>query len=54
MIKDYLIVAYLTTVAAWAVTLTLIDLSAGAALCTKCRMLGVALVVLFMLVVIAW
>lgn len=31
MIKDYLIVAYLTAIAAWPVTLTLIGLSAGVA-----------------------
>ena len=53
MIKDYLIVAYLTAIAAWPVTLTLIGLSAGAALYTRRRVLGVALVILFMLVAIA-
>ncbi|HBY2240700.1 TPA: hypothetical protein MIR89_25495 [Klebsiella pneumoniae] len=53
MIKDYLIVAYLTAIAAWPVTLTLIGLSAGVAFFTRCRVLGVALVVLFMLVAVA-
>ncbi|EMO4451895.1 hypothetical protein HV127_28655 [Klebsiella sp. RHBSTW-00215] len=53
MIKDYLIVAYLTAIAAWPVTLTLIGLSAVAALYTRCRVLGVVLVVLFMLVAVA-
>ena len=53
MIKDYLIVAYLTAIAAWPVTLTLIALSAGVAFYTRRRVLGVALVVLFMLVAIA-
>lgn len=39
----------------WPVTLTLIGISAGVALYTKRRVLGVALVVLFMLVAItAW
>lgn len=32
MIKDYLIVAYLTAIVAWPFTLVLIGLSAGAAL----------------------
>ncbi|EHI1013602.1 hypothetical protein J1B50_004292 [Escherichia coli] len=53
MLKDYLIVAYLTAIAAWPVTLTLIGLSAGVAFFTKCRVLGVVLVVLFMLVAVA-
>lgn len=53
MIKDYLIVAYLTAIAAWPVTLALIGLSAGAAFYMRHRGLGVVLVVLFMLVVIA-
>lgn len=35
MIKDYLIVAYLTTIAAWPVTLTLIGISAGEAFFTR-------------------
>lgn len=34
MIEGYLIVAYLTAIAAWPVTMTLIGLSAGAALYT--------------------
>ncbi|AOO57162.1 glycosyl transferase family 1 [Raoultella ornithinolytica] len=50
MIKDYLIVAYLTAIAAWPVTLTLIGLSAGVAFFTRCRVMGGALVVLFTLV----
>ncbi|WP_221928718.1 MULTISPECIES: hypothetical protein [Bacteria] len=49
----YLIVVSLTAVADWSVTLTLIALSAGVALFTRRRMLGVALVILFMLVAIA-
>ncbi|MBZ7445943.1 hypothetical protein FMK91_27505 [Klebsiella grimontii] len=53
MIKDYLIVAYLTAIAVWPVTLTLIGISAGVALYTKRRVQGVALVVLFTLVAIA-
>ncbi|HAT1636272.1 TPA: hypothetical protein I8Y13_002461 [Raoultella planticola] len=53
MIKDYLIVAYLTAIAAWPVTLALIGLSAGAAFYMRRRGLGVVLVVLFMLVAIA-
>ncbi|HGF0117954.1 hypothetical protein ACDX32_19595 [Klebsiella quasipneumoniae] len=53
MIKDYLIVAYLTAIAAWPVTLALIGLSAEVACFTRRRMLGVALVILFMLVAIA-
>ncbi|GKI86041.1 hypothetical protein NUKP18_24430 [Klebsiella variicola] len=53
MIKDYLIVAYPTAIAAWPVTLTLIGLSAGVAFFTRCRGLGIVFVVLFMLVVIA-
>jgi hypothetical protein len=53
MILDYLNVAYLTAIAAWPVTLTLIGLSAGVAFITKCRVLGVVLVVLFMLVAVA-
>ena len=53
MIKDYLIVAYLTAIAAWPVTLALIGLSAGVAFYKKRRGLGVVLVVLFMLVAIA-
>ncbi|AFN31208.1 hypothetical protein [Klebsiella michiganensis] len=53
MIKDYLIVAYFAAIAAWPVTLTLIGLSEGVAFFTKCRVLGVALVVLFMLVAVA-
>ncbi|HCJ3071061.1 TPA: hypothetical protein NRM56_003645 [Klebsiella pneumoniae] len=53
MLKDYLILAYLTAIAAWPVTLTLIGLSAGVAFFTKCRVLGVVLVVLFTLVAVA-
>ncbi|MFG6417420.1 hypothetical protein [Klebsiella quasipneumoniae] len=53
MIKDYLIVAYLTAIAAWPVTLALIGLSARAAFYMRRRGLGVVLVVLFMLVAIA-
>jgi predicted branched-subunit amino acid permease len=53
VIKDYLIVAYLTAIAAWPVTLTLIGLSAGVAFYMRRRGLGVVLVVLFMLVAIA-
>lgn len=53
MVKDYLIVAYLTAISVWPVTLTLIGLSAGVAFFTRCRGLGVVLVVLFMLVVVA-
>ncbi|HBS5981350.1 TPA: hypothetical protein MAL29_004842 [Klebsiella variicola] len=53
MIEDYLIVAYLTAIAAWPVTLTLIGLSAVAALYTRCRVMDVVLVVLFMLVAVA-
>ena len=53
MIKGYLIVAYLTAIAAWPVTLALIGLSAGAAFYMRRRGLGEVLVVLFMLVAIA-
>ena len=53
MIKDYLIVAYLTAIAIWPVTLALIGLSAGVAFYMRRRGLGVVLVVLFMLVAIA-
>lgn len=53
MIKDYLIVAYLTAIAAWPATLALLGLSAGAAFYMRRRVLGVVLVVLFMLVAIA-
>ncbi|MBL1917840.1 hypothetical protein ELE98_38845 [Klebsiella pneumoniae] len=53
MIKDYLIVAYLTAIVALPFTLVLIGLSARAALYMRRRVLCVALVVLFMLVVIA-
>ncbi|EPN6626279.1 TPA: hypothetical protein ACHOZW_005464 [Raoultella ornithinolytica] len=53
MIKDYLIVAYLTAIAAWPITLTLIALSARVAFYTRRRGLGIVLIVLFMLVVIA-
>lgn len=53
MIQDYLIVAYLSALAGWPVTLTLIGLFAGVVFFTRCRGLGVALVVLFMLVAIA-
>ncbi|HHT0322185.1 hypothetical protein [Raoultella planticola] len=53
MIKDYLIVAYLTAIAGWPVTLTLTGLSAGVALYTGRRVLGVVLIVLCMLVAIA-
>lgn len=49
----YLIVVSLTAVADWPVTLTLIGLSAGVAFFTKCRVLGVVLVVLFTLVAVA-
>ncbi|HBX7981614.1 TPA: hypothetical protein MIH02_17460 [Klebsiella pneumoniae] len=52
MTKDYLIAAYLTAIAIWPVTLALIGLSAGVAFFTRCRVMGVVLVVLFMLVVI--
>ena len=52
MIQGYLM-AYLTAIAAWSVTLSLIGISAGGAFFTKCRVLGVALVILFMLVAIA-
>ncbi|HGY1590157.1 TPA: hypothetical protein ACNVMH_002697 [Klebsiella pneumoniae] len=45
--------AYLTAIAAWPVTLSLIGISAGGAFFTKCRVMGVALVILFMLVAIA-
>lgn len=45
--------AYLTAIAAWPVTLTLIGLSAGVAFFTRRWGLGIALIVLFMLVVIA-
>lgn len=53
MIKDYLIVAYLTAIAGWPVTLTLLGLSARVALCSRRRVLGVVLIVLCMLVAIA-
>lgn len=53
MIKDYLIVAYLTAIAIWPVTLALIGLSAGVAFFTRCRVMDLVLVVLFMLVAIA-
>ncbi|HED1713933.1 TPA: hypothetical protein ACYSCA_005123 [Klebsiella variicola] len=53
MIKDYLIVAYLTAIAAWPVTLTLIALTAGLAIFTRRIGLGVVLIVLFMLVAVA-
>jgi len=53
LIKDYLIVAYLTAIAGWPVTLTLTGLSAGVALYTGRRGLGVVLIVLCMLVAIA-
>ena len=53
MIKDYLIVAYLTAIAGWPVTLTLTGLSAGVALYPGRRGLGVVLIVLCMLVAIA-
>ncbi|VTN31561.1 Uncharacterised protein [Klebsiella pneumoniae] len=52
MIKDYLIVAYLTAIVAWPFTLVLIGLSAGAALYMR-RSAVRCPVVLFMLVVIA-
>ncbi|HBQ5882252.1 TPA: hypothetical protein L7621_005417 [Klebsiella pneumoniae subsp. pneumoniae] len=52
MIQGYLM-AYLTAIAAWPVTLSLIGISAGGAFFTRRRGLGVVLVVLFMLVVIA-
>ncbi|AMR14832.1 hypothetical protein AL473_10900 [Klebsiella quasipneumoniae] len=55
MTKDYLIAAHLSAIAIWPVTLALIGLSAGVAFFTRCRVMGVVLVVLFMLVVItAW
>ncbi|ENE7044760.1 MULTISPECIES: hypothetical protein [Klebsiella/Raoultella group] len=50
MIKDYLIVDYLTAIAIWPVTLALIGLSAGVAFFTRCRVMDLVLVVLFMLV----
>lgn len=53
MIKDYLIVAYLTAIAIWPVTLALTGLSAGVAFFTRCRVMGLVLVVLFMLVTVA-
>ena len=53
MRKDYLIVSFLMAIAAWPVTLALIDLSAGVVFFTRGRGLGVVLVVLFMLVTIA-
>ncbi|HFT3673911.1 hypothetical protein [Klebsiella quasipneumoniae] len=47
--------AYLTAIAAWPVTLSLIGLSAGGAFFKRRRGLGVVFVVLFMLVAItAW
>ncbi|HBZ4243798.1 TPA: hypothetical protein MG550_19255 [Klebsiella aerogenes] len=49
MIKGYLIVAYLTAIATRPVTLTLIGLSAGVAFFTRCRGLGVVLIVPFIL-----
>jgi hypothetical protein len=52
MIKDYLIVAYLTAIVAWPFTLVLIGLSAGATL-YEAQSAVRCLVVLFMLVVIA-
>ncbi|ALQ48054.1 hypothetical protein ATN83_3945 [Raoultella ornithinolytica] len=45
--------AYLTAIAGWPVTLTLLGLSAGVALCSRRRVLGVVLIVLCMLVAIA-
>lgn len=45
--------AYLTAIAGWPVTLTLTGLSAGVALYTGRRGLGVVLIVLCMLVAIA-
>ncbi|GKO03876.1 hypothetical protein NUBL22007_04540 [Klebsiella pneumoniae] len=53
MTKDYLIAAYLSAIAIWPVTLVLIGLSAGVAFFTRCRVMGVVLVVLFMLVTVA-
>ncbi len=53
MIQGYLNVAYLTAIAVWPVTLTLIGISSGVALYTRRRGLGVALVILFMLVAVA-
>ncbi len=53
MIKDYLIVAYLTAIAIWPVTLALIGLSAGVAFFTRCRVMDLVLVVLFMLLAVA-
>ncbi|HBQ3191902.1 TPA: hypothetical protein NPP89_001373 [Klebsiella quasipneumoniae subsp. quasipneumoniae] len=54
MIQGYLM-AYLTAIAAWPVTLSLIGLSAGGAFFKRRRGLGVVFVVLFMLVAItAW
>ncbi|TLV23831.1 hypothetical protein FE839_00115 [Klebsiella indica] len=53
MIKDYLIVAYLTAIACWPVTLTLIGVSAWIAFYTRRRMTGVILAVLFVLVAVA-
>ncbi|SCA06312.1 hypothetical protein [Klebsiella quasipneumoniae] len=52
MIQGYLL-AYLTAIAAWPVTLSLIGLSATGAFFTQRRGLSVVLVVLFMLVAIA-
>ncbi|GKN15273.1 hypothetical protein NUKP82_06580 [Klebsiella variicola] len=45
--------ACLTTIATWPVTLTLIGLSAGVSLYTKCRGPGVFPIILFMLVAVA-
>ncbi|EPJ6310406.1 Uncharacterised protein [Klebsiella variicola] len=53
MIKDYLIVFYLTTIAIWPVTLTLIGLSAGVSLNAKCRGPGLFPIIPFMLVAVA-
>ncbi|WP_316935667.1 hypothetical protein [Raoultella ornithinolytica] len=41
---------YLTAIAIWPVTLALIGLSAGVAFFTRCRVMDLVLVVLFMLV----
>lgn len=48
-----MIQGYLTAIAAWPVTLALIGLSAGVVFFTRCRVMGVVLVVLFMLVAVA-
>ncbi|MFK3704642.1 hypothetical protein ACI2JR_06675 [Klebsiella sp. NPDC088457] len=53
MIKDYLIIAYLTALACWPVTLTLVAVAAGALLYTGHRLLGLVTIALFVLVAFA-